>query len=63
MRDIPHVLSTVGAWKYLKRIYNQSFFEDNLLVWAAALAFSWLLALFPFLIFALSLVPFLPERV
>ncbi len=63
LRDIPHVAKTVGPWTYLKRIYNQSFFEDNLLVWAAALAFSWLIALFPFLIFALSLVPFLPERV
>ena len=63
LRDIPHVRRTVGIWTFGKRVYNQAFFEDNLLVWAAALAFSWLLALFPFLIFALSLVPFLPDRV
>jgi YihY family inner membrane protein len=63
MRDIPHIARTVGPWTFLKRIYNQSFFEDNLLVWASALAFSWLLALFPFLIFCLSLVPFLPDGI
>ncbi|MEM7809656.1 MAG: YihY/virulence factor BrkB family protein [Planctomycetota bacterium] len=63
MRDIPHVYRHVGVWTFVKRIYKQSFFEDNLLVWAAALAYSWLLALFPFVIFSVSLVPLLPDRV
>ncbi len=62
LRDIPHVYNTVGGWTFVKRVFNQSFFDDNLLVWAAALAYSWLLALFPFLIFCLSLVPLLPDR-
>lgn len=62
LKDIPHVYRTVGPWTFIKRVYNQTY-EDNLLVWAAALAYSWLFALFPFLIFCLSLVPLLPERV
>ena len=41
-------------------MYNQTW-NDNLLVWGAALAYSWLFALFPFLIFCLSLVPLLPD--
>ena len=62
LRDIPHVYRTVGPWTFAKRVYNQTY-EDNLLVWAAALAYSWLFALFPFLIFCLSLVPLMPDRV
>ena len=60
IRDIPFVWTHVGPWCFLKRVYNQTWY-DNLLVWAAALAYSWLFALFPFLIFCLSLVPLMPE--
>lgn len=62
MRDIPHVVRHIGPWTFLKRLYNQMW-DDNLLVWAAALAYSWLFALFPFLIFCLSLIPLLPAEV
>lgn len=62
MRDIPHVVRHIGPWTFLKRVYHQMW-EDNLLVWAAALAYSWLFALFPFLIFCLSLIPLLPAEV
>src|SRR5687768_5540483 len=60
LRDIGHVWSHVGPWTFVKRMYNQTW-NDNLLVWGAALAYSWLFALFPFLIFCLSLVPLLPD--
>ena len=40
----------------------QQVFNDNLLTWAAAMAYSWLFALFPFLIFLLSLLPLLPDQ-
>ena len=60
LRDIPHVVKTVGVWTFLKRVYTQTY-EDNLLVWAAALAYSWLFAMFPFIIFCLSMVPFMPD--
>ena len=62
VKDIPHVLRAVGPWTFAKRIYTQTM-EDNLLVWAAALAYSWLFALFPFLIFCLSLLPLLPDQI
>ena len=61
LRDIGHVWTNVGPWTFVKRLYNQTYC-DNLLVWAAALAYSWLFALFPLLIFCLSLIPLLPER-
>jgi membrane protein len=35
---------------------------DNLFTWAAALAYSWLVAIFPFFIFLLALLPFLPRQ-
>jgi membrane protein len=37
--------------------------EDNLLVWGSALAYSWFFAAFPFLLFLLSLLPYLPQNV
>jgi membrane protein len=49
----------MGTWSFLKRLYLQVS-EDNVLVWASALAYSWLFAIFPFLILLLSLVPYLP---
>src|SRR5215813_2882553 len=58
--DIPQVLRSVGAWGFLKRVWEQVG-QDNLLAWAAALAYSWLFAIFPFLIFLMSLLPYLPE--
>ena len=57
--DIPVVIRTVGAWAFIKRVWQQ-FLEDNLLTWAAALAYSWLFAIFPFLVFLMSLLPYLP---
>jgi len=61
LRDVVKVVRTIGPWTFLRRIYHQVD-EDNLWMWAAALAYSWLFAVFPFLIFLLSLLPYLPER-
>lgn len=36
--------------------------ENNIFAWSSALAYSWLFAVFPFIIFALSLLPYLPEN-
>ena len=36
--------------------------EDEIYVWASALAYSWLFSVFPFLILLLSLVPYLPAK-
>jgi len=58
--DIPVIVSTVGVWGFFRRVYQQ-FMEDNLLTWAAALAYSWLFAIFPFMVFLMSLLPYLPS--
>src|SRR5436190_11190888 len=59
--DIPAIVRTVGLWGFLKRVWQQ-FMEDNLLTWAAALAYSWLFAIFPFMVFLMSLLPYLPSN-
>ena len=60
LRDIPIAIRKVGALELGKRVMRQVY-EDDLLVWASALAYSWLFALFPFLIFLLTLLPYIPE--
>ncbi|MGH7214650.1 MAG: YihY/virulence factor BrkB family protein [Tepidisphaeraceae bacterium] len=60
LAQVPHVIRTVGAWGFLKRIWAEVS-EDNLLTWASALAYSWLFAVFPFFLFLLTLIPFIPE--
>jgi membrane protein len=59
LTDIPRVFAAVGVFPFLKRVYSQ-FVEDNLLTWASALAYSWLFAVFPFMLFLVSLLPYLP---
>lgn len=61
LSDIPRVMRTVGPLQLAKRVYTQMG-EDSLLALAAALAYAWLFAIFPFLLFLLSLLPYLPER-
>ena len=62
LSDIPRVFAAVGVLPFVKRVYLQ-IVEDNLLTWASALAYSWLFAVFPFMLFVLSLLPYLPEGV
>lgn len=59
LRDFPVAVRRIGWWAYLKRIWSQVG-EDNLFTWAAAMAYSWLFAVFPFLIFLITLVPYVP---
>lgn len=61
MRDVPKVLRSVGVFGFAKRVHQQ-IGEDNVFTWGAALAYSWMFAIFPFLVFLLSLVPLIPER-
>ena len=62
LKDCSYVWTQIGPWTFLRRVFSQMM-RDNLPVWAAALAYSWLLAVFPFLIFCLSMLPLLPGRV
>jgi membrane protein len=59
--DVPKLLRSVGAVEFGRRVGHQVR-EDNLVTWAAALAYSWLFALFPFVLFLLSLIPYLPTQ-
>lgn len=59
LRDFPVAVRQIGWWAYLKRVWSQVG-EDNLFTWAAAMAYSWLFAVFPFLIFLIALVPYAP---
>lgn len=59
--DLPRAVRDKGWRGFLSDIINEVF-RDNVLVWASALSYSWLLALFPFLIFLLTLLPFVPEK-
>lgn len=59
--DVGSVLKSYGLWAFLKRLWQQ-LSEDEIFVWASALAYSWLFSIFPFLILLLSLVPYLPDK-
>lgn len=61
LRDAGVVIRKVGLRQFFHRVWVQ-IDEDNIFAWASSLAYSWILALFPFLIFLLTLVPYLPER-
>ncbi len=61
LSEVPKVIRRIGVWTFLKRIWQQVD-EDNVFTWGAALAYSWLFALFPFIVFLVSLVPLLPDR-
>ena len=62
LSDVPRVVRSVGWIAFGRRVWDEVN-KDNLLTWASALAYSWLFAIFPFFIFLLSLVPYLPNRV
>ena len=61
LRDVHHVLRTVGPLEFAKRVWRQGS-DDQLMTWASALAYSWLFAVFPFFIFLMTLIPYLPTR-
>lgn len=61
LRDAGTVIRKIGIVPFIKRLLAQ-IDEDNVFAWASSLSYSWILALFPFLIFLLTLIPYLPER-
>jgi membrane protein len=54
------VIRRVGALTFVRRIWREVQ-DDHLFTWGAALAYAWLFAIFPFLLFLLTLVPHLPQ--
>ena len=61
LRDIRRAFKTVGFFSFCRGVWREVV-DDEVFVWASALAYAWLFALFPFMIFVLSLVPHLPEQ-
>ena len=59
MRDLPGAIRQVGLIRFIRKLWFE-IGDDNLFVWASALAYSWLFALFPFLLVLLTLIPMLP---
>src|SRR2546423_15188846 len=59
LRDVPPVIRKVGIWGFAYRVWMQ-IGDDQLFTWASALAYSWLFAIFPFFIFLMTLLPYLP---
>jgi membrane protein len=62
LSDVSLVIRRLGFLPFLRRVWDEMA-EDHLLAWASSLAYSWLLAIFPFLIFLLTLIPYLPDPV
>jgi membrane protein len=61
LSDVPVVVRKLGLWGFARQVWQQMN-EDNLLAWAASLAYSWLFAVFPFMIFLMTLLPYLPAN-
>src|SRR2546428_4122842 len=61
LSDVPKVVSSIGLVGFTRKVWGQ-IVEDNLFTWASALAYSWLFAVYPFMIFVLSLLPYLPAH-
>jgi len=59
LRDLPRVYRKIGFKRFLHKLWKEVQ-SDNCFTLASALAYSWLFAIFPFFIFLLSLLPYLP---
>ena len=61
LRDVPMVLRRMGPLAFTRKVYRE-IGDDNLYTWAAALAYSWLFAVFPFFLVLLTLIPLLRQE-
>jgi membrane protein len=59
--DIPKAIRRFGLFGMFKKLWRE-IGEDELFTAAAALSYSWLFALFPFILFLITLIPLIPEE-
>lgn len=59
IKDFPNVMKKVGFTKFAKLVWAEVN-DDDLFTWGSALAYAWIFAIFPFVIFLLTLAPYLP---
>jgi membrane protein len=57
--DVPKVIKHTGLVGFGKKVWKE-INDDEVLTWGSALAYAWIFAIFPFLIFVLTLAPYLP---
>lgn len=62
LSEIIPVVRSYGVIGFCKRVWEE-ICDDNLFTWASALAYSWLFAIFPFLIFLMTLLPYLRQDI
>src|SRR3954447_6606439 len=59
IKDVPKVLHKMGFIGFAKKLFAE-IGEDEVFTWGSALAYAWIFAIFPFMIFLLTLAPYLP---
>jgi len=59
IHDVPKVFRKMGFIGFFKKLWAEVN-EDEVFTWGSALAYAWIFAIFPFLIFLLTLAPYLP---
>ncbi|QOV89116.1 YihY/virulence factor BrkB family protein [Humisphaera borealis] len=59
LRDVPNVVRTMSFTGLARKLWTE-IEQDAIFTWASSLAYSWIFALFPFMIFLLSLAPYMP---
>ena len=59
LKDFPKVVRSMGFIPFTKKVWSEVN-QDEVFTWGSALAYSWIFAIFPFLIFLLTLAPYLP---
>jgi membrane protein len=62
VQDVPKVVKSLGFMPLLKKVWGEVG-KDDVFTWGSALAYAWIFAIFPFLIFLLTLAPYLPGNV
>src|SRR4051812_4239538 len=62
VKDVPKVVKSLGFMPLVKKVWAEVG-KDDVFTWGSALAYAWIFAIFPFLIFLLTLAPYLPGNV
>jgi membrane protein len=61
MKDMPGVVRSMGFVPFVKKLATEVS-DDDVLTWAAALAYTWVFAMFPLLLAIVTLAPYMPGQ-
>src|SRR3954453_18465175 len=62
VQDVPKVVKSLGFLPLAKKVWAEVG-KDDVFTWGSALAYAWIFAIFPFMIFLLTLAPYMPGKV